>query len=749
MSVSEVFSGAQAMPQPNVRNLAVKSGRDSDGNTPDSPKPMSTFRLVRYFSLTSLVGVLIILAVLLFFYRYFAFHALQNHETRNNEAITRIFANTIWQGYASYVQSASAFPRMKLQQRPEVARIREDVLRQMTGLSIVKVKIYNLDGLTVFSSDPNQVGEEKGTNGGFLMAKAGGTASEITFRDRFDAFEQVINDRSLISSYVPIRRDASAPVEGVMEVYSDVTDYVTELERTKWVIVAGVLGSLSVLYLFLFAIVRRANTIISVQSEEARVAHEVMLRDQALHDTLTGLPNRASFSERLDGMIKTAKRSGEKCAVLNLGLDGFKDINDAVGHAAGDQLLKEVGKRLKECLREADITARIGGDEFAVALSQISGDGGVERIINAAERIRGAVSNVTFAIDGHHLAVTTGIGIAIYPDDGTTMVELMKSADAALYHAKRIGRNNYQFHTADMNARALAMLVMEDDLRRALEEKQFLLHYQPQVDLKTGQIIGAEALVRWRHPERGLVSPAEFIPVAEARGLIVQIGEWVLREACRQNKEWQEAGLPSIPVAVNVSALQFQQNNLSQEVMGILQDCGLAPEYLELELTESALMRDADKTIATMHALKGVGIRLSLDDFGTGYSSLSQLKRLPLDKLKIDQSFVRGLSHDPDDLAISNAIIAMGKALKLQVIAEGVETKAQLEVLQSLKCDEIQGYLVAKPMPSSDFARFVREQRSPWTEHAKAGRSLRVVNNPRVYKMVSTRKENFQSCDPR
>ena len=672
-------------------------------------EPKSTFRLIRYFSITSLVGVLIVLAVLLFFYRYFAFRALENHETRGNVAITQVFASTLWPKYASFVKSASAIGKTELQQRPEVARLREDVLRQMAGLSVVKVKLYNLDGLTVFSTDPKQIGEDKSTNPGFLRAKAGGTASEITFRDHFDSFEQVINDRNLISSYIPIRTDPSSPAEGVMEVYSDVTDYVAELERTTWEIAAGVLGSLVFLYLFLFALVRRADRVISAQSEEVHVAHATMLRYQSLHDELTGLPNRANVSERLDGMIRTVKRTGKKCAVLYLGLDGLKDINDSLGHVAGDQLLKEVARRLQACVRATDVTARIGGDEFVVALPDISGVRGGEHVAYAAEKIRGAVSNQAFAVAAHSFAVTTSIGIAIYPDDGTDAVELIRSADAALHHAKKSGRNNYQFHTADMNARALQMLLMERDLRRALEENQFLLHYQPQVDLNTGRITGAEALIRWRHPERGLVSPAQFIPIAEERGLIVPIGEWVLQEACRQNKEWQEAGLPSIAVAVNLSALQFQTSNLSQQVARILQGCGLAPEHLELELTESVIMRDADRTIAAMRALKGIGTTLSLDDFGTGYSSLSQLKRFPLDKLKIDQSFVRGLPDDPDDLAISTAIVAMGKALKQTVIAEGVETKAQREVLQSLGCDEIQGYLVAKPMPSLDFARFMRE----------------------------------------
>ncbi len=705
------------MPLPFRINVFSRKRKSPAGpaNADAALGPQLTFR-PRYFSITSLIGIFIVLAVLMFFYRHFAFRALEKHETQNNEAITRIFANTIWRSHASYVQGASALPKDELQRRPEVAQIREEVLRQMAGLSVVKVKIYNLGGLTVFSTDPKQIGEDKSTNAGFLTAKAGGIASDITFRDRFDAFEQEINDRNLISSYIPIRTNPGAPVEGVMEVYSDVTDYVADLERTTGQIIAVILGSLSVLYLFLLAIIRRAGRVISAQSEELCAAHESMLKHHALHDRLTGLPNRASFSERLDGIVKTVKRTGEKCAVLYLDLDAFKNVNDSLGHVAGDQLLREVSKRLQGCLREADVVARIdsdiiartGGDEFMIALSGISSVGGIGRVVVVAERVRGVVSNKTFAIDDHNLAVTTSIGVAIYPDDGVDGVALIKSADAALYHAKKMGRNNYQFHTADMNERAMEMLVMERDLRHALGEGQFLLHYQPQADLSTGQITGVEALIRWRHPERGLVSPAQFIPIAEERGLIVPIGEWVIREACRQNKEWQDAGLPPITIAVNISALQFQHRDLSIQVLRALKDSALAPGYLELELTESALLRDTEKAIATMAALKSVGLKISLDDFGTGYSSLSQLKRLPLDKLKIDQSFVHGLPLDRNDLAISTAITMMGKALKLKVVAEGVETEAQLRVLQSCGCDAMQGFLFAKPLAAPDFAQLLR-----------------------------------------
>jgi len=467
-------------------------------------------------------------------------------------------------------------------------------------------------------------------------------------------------------------------------------------------------GSLSLLYLFLFAIVLRADKVIQTQSEQVRLSHEAMLSHQANHDPLTGLPNRFNFSTRVDDMIRAAKRGGTKVAVLCLDVSGLTKVNDSLGIATGDRLLKDVSKRLTESLREADITARRGGVEFGAALSGIRA---IEDVAVVAEKIHQALLNPLYAIDSHNLAVSTNIGISIYPDDGTDGVDLISSADAAMHHAKHLGRNTYQFHTADMNARALAMLLIEQDLRQALERQEFLLHFQPQQDVRTGRLVGVEALIRWRHPQRGMVSPAQFIPIAEERGLIVPIGTWVLREACRQNRAWQEAGMPAVPIAVNLSALQFQQKDLSQEVARALRDSGLAAQYLDLELTESAVMRDAENSVATMHALKAIGLKLSVDDFGTGYSSLNQLKRFPLDKLKIDQSFVRGLPGDRYDVAISTAIIGMGKALNLRLIAEGVETAEQLRVLQSIGCHEIQGYYVARPMPAAEFAAFALEQR--------------------------------------
>jgi diguanylate cyclase (GGDEF)-like protein len=392
-------------------------------------------------------------------------------------------------------------------------------------------------------------------------------------------------------------------------------------------------------------------------------------------------------------------------AVLFIDLDNFKHINDSLGHDSGDLLLTLAASRLSDSVNEGDTVTRQGGDEFVLILSE---DGEVQVV---TQKILEAMSE-PFDINGHELRITCSIGIACYPKDGEDQQTLLKNADAAMYRAKELGRNNAQYYASGMNVKAMERLELENGLYHALARNEFLLHYQPQLDLRTGEIVGMEALVRWQHPERGLVSPAIFIPVAEDSGLIVSLGEWVLRTACTQNKAWQRAGLKPISVAVNLSALQFRQSDLVERVADILRETELDPTCLELELTESLVMQDVEKTIATLSRLKAMGIKLSIDDFGTGYSSLSYLKRFPIDTLKIDQSFVRDITTDPDDAAIAKSIISMAHDMQLRVIAEGVETEAQKSFLSLRRCDEIQGYLFSKPVPAVEFEKLLREGRS-------------------------------------
>ncbi|NTV95610.1 MAG: EAL domain-containing protein [Thiobacillus sp.] len=421
----------------------------------------------------------------------------------------------------------------------------------------------------------------------------------------------------------------------------------------------------------------------------------------AQHDFLTDLPNRALLTERLSQAIGQARRHRKQIALLFLDLDNFKDINDSLGHGVGDHLLHAVAARLVASARATDTVCRQGGDEFVILLAEIEQP---EDAALVAEKLLAAFA-VPHQVDGHELHVTLSIGISVYPGDGDNADILMQNADTALYQAKASGRNNFQFFRAEMNARAVRRLMIENSLRRAIRQGEFLLHYQPKIDLVSGAMCGAEALIRWQDPERGLTQPEQFVPIAEDSGLIVPIGRWVLREACRQVQAWLDASLPAVPVAVNISAVEFRHKDFLAGVAEILRETGLAPRYLELELTESILMHDGESSASVLDALKTMGVRLAIDDFGTGYSSLSYLKRFPIHTLKIDQSFVRDIASDADDATIVRAVIGMALNLKQRVIAEGIETGEQLAFLRALQCDEGQGFHFSYPLSAPDFAR--------------------------------------------
>jgi diguanylate cyclase (GGDEF)-like protein len=423
----------------------------------------------------------------------------------------------------------------------------------------------------------------------------------------------------------------------------------------------------------------------------------------AYHDALTDLPNRTLFEDRLTVALAQAHRRNQMLPVMFLDLDRFKQVNDMAGHATGDELLRRVAERLAGLVREGDTVARVGGDEFTLLFPEVAG---AEDTMEIAERVL-KVFQQPWVLDGHEFHVTTSVGIAMYPNDGEDAESLLRNADTAMYRAKEQGRNNYQLYTPAMNARIAERLAVENSLRHGLVSGEFAVHYQPQVNIDTGQIVGAEALVRWQHPERGLVLPAEFIPVAEETGLIVPLGEWVLRTACAQNRAWQEAGLPPLRVAVNLSARQFQQRDLKSMVAQVLEETGLDPHCLQLEITEGVAMQDAEFTITMLRELRGMGIQIAIDDFGTGHSSLSYLRRLPIDVVKIDRSFVCDLTTDPNDAAIASTIVAMAHNLKLKVIAEGVETEEQLTFLKEQQCDEFQGYLFSKPVPAEKLEKIV------------------------------------------
>lgn len=414
----------------------------------------------------------------------------------------------------------------------------------------------------------------------------------------------------------------------------------------------------------------------------------------ALHDPLTQLPNRHFLMEQLSQVLSLARRRHGRVAVLFMNLYHFKTVNDSLGHHAGDQLLCNVAERLRQGVRDADVVARIGGDEFVVVLTDVQTPDDAAMV---SDKLLESMHGV-FTVDQLPLTISPSIGISLYPDHGGSADMLLRCADAAMQHAKDSGRGNRQFYATSMEASALDVLHQERLLRDAIARNDFVLHYQPQICLADGSLQGLEALVRWRHPERGLVGPDEFITFSESRGLITPIGRWVMREACRQLKAWQDQGLAKVPVAVNLSALEFRQRDVAAEIAAVLQETGLAPQYLEIELTESVLMHQTGQTLNTLHTVKALGVGISIDDFGTGYSSLAYLKRYPIDKLKIDRSFVTDTPGSADDVAIVTAIIQMARSLQLKTVAEGVETQGQIALLKELGCDVIQGFVVSVPM---------------------------------------------------
>ncbi|MBU1689980.1 MAG: EAL domain-containing protein [Gammaproteobacteria bacterium] len=431
-------------------------------------------------------------------------------------------------------------------------------------------------------------------------------------------------------------------------------------------------------------------------------AVEEKIRHIAHHDALTGLPNRLHLQISLEQVIATAKRENQEVALMFIDLDRFKIINDTLGHNIGDCLLVEVAQRLRECVRESDLLARLGGDEFVLALA---GDEVVNAAAQVAEKILGSLSQ-TYQVGGQVLHSSTSIGISLYPHDGDNIETLMKNADTSMYHAKAMGRNNFQFFSPEMNWFSNERLLLENSLHRALEQGEFTVHYQPQADIVSGRLVGAEALIRWHHPERGMVSPLQFIPLAEENGMILPIGTWVLREVCRQIKVWRELGLTDLRFAVNLSPRQFHQENLVGKIIDILREFDVPASALELEITEGSVMENPDAAVSLLNQLNQHGLSIAIDDFGTGYSSLSYLKRFPVSKLKIDRSFVMDIPGDPDDSAIAIAVIQLARSLGLKTVAEGVETAEQRQFLCGQGCDMLQGYWYSKPLDAASFEAF-------------------------------------------
>jgi diguanylate cyclase (GGDEF)-like protein len=659
-------------------------------------------KLLRYSLAAGLAAVLVAVVALTLLYRGLVLDSLIEGETRSNVTLTRTFANAVWPEHSAFVMRAGTIPMAELASRNEIRDLDFQLRRLKAATSVVKVKLYDTNGLTVYSTDPRQIGENKSANPGVRSALAGEPASEITFRERFDAWEGTISDRNIIATYVPVRVLEYSPVEAVMEVYSDVTPLVETMERRLWQILGGVLAGFGlVCAVGLWSIVRHRRLLRA--QEDERLAREQQVRYQAYHDALTKLPNRASFVQHLEEAVRRAKRAHWSLAVMFLDADQFKRVNDSLGHEAGDQLLRVLAERIRASVRETDLLYRMGGDEFTVLLEDVRGP---EEAAMVAQRILEATRE-PLQLQHHELSASVSIGIAMYPKDDDSGERLVQSADTAMSRAKELGRNRYTFFTPEMNERVESQLLLEAGLRRALKNEEFRLHYQPRV-APDGRIVGVEALLRWAHPERGLVEPAQFIAALEETGLIVPVGTWVLREACRQAAEWQRAGLAPLRISINLSSRQFRSDALVDSVAEALREARLDAQWLDVELTESLLMENLDRAMVIMGRLKALGVGILIDDFGTGYSSLGYLKRFPIDGLKIDRSFVRDLANSRKDAAIVESIAALAQSLGIGLVAEGVEQAHQADFMRSHYCTEMQGYLFGWPMPAAALEEVLR-----------------------------------------
>jgi diguanylate cyclase (GGDEF)-like protein len=583
--------------------------------------------------------------------------------------------------------------------------------------NIVKIKIYNLEKTIIYSTDPAIIGIIDSDNPRLQEALLGHNNSKLERKDEAtDLTMEKRFDIDVVETYVAVWKNGA--IAGCFEIYMDVTKYRSSITKIVTISVAALALILCFVFIPSLLLIRRGtiqlkktqeelvNTLLINREIEKQQAQEE-LEYQANHDALTHLPNRILLADRLQQELLQSQHEHRQLAILFVDLDKFKFVNDSLGHTLGDRLLKIIARRLTECVRANDTVARHGGDEFVIILPARRTD---EDVVKVVENIHAALSR-PLRIDEHELEVSCSVGIGIFPKDGKDAQELLKNAEAAMFSAKDLGPNSYCFFTVGLAERTLARMTMEKQLRRALDRQEFLLHYQPQVDLETGRVTGVEALLRWQNPELGLVSPGTFIPLAEDTGLIVPIGEWVLQEACIRNKAWQEQGLVPLVMAVNLSPRQFWLPGLIDIITRILRDSRLEPRYLELEIIESMVMRDVKAATIMLDELKRLGVNLSIDDFGTGYSSLGHLQRFPFDKLKMDISFVREVTHNPSSAAIAKTIIAMAHNLNLAVIAEGVETKGQLDYLRTHGCDEMQGFYFSRPLPPDEFAQLLRDRR--------------------------------------
>ena len=666
------------------------------------------FRLLRYFSIASLVSIVLAAVVLGILHQLLEQGHLLKYGESRNVALARSFANNTWPKFQGFLNTAKGLDAETLRRQPVIARLGRSVRNAVRNTATLRVQIYHLDGRMLFSTDAAQIGTSNGSDPGFLSATQGVPQSSITHYDNYDSLNGKLADREVLSSFIPLRPDADKPVQAVIEIDSDLTDLVASDTREGTRVALSVIAVLTALYGILFFIVRYADNIIRNQYEKQRRI-EQNLRHVTTHDALTNLPNRLLLLDRIKQSLSSAERNNNLLAVAFVDLDFFQNINNSLGHEIGNQVLQTVARRLEGCVRESDTIACLGGDEFVVSVPDIKSGADMLQI---ATKMLNAVA-MPIEIGGRELHLTASIGIALYPEHGKDAETLIGKADMAMHNAKRLGRNRHQMFFEHMSEEIRQQVRLEDEMWRALENNEFVLHYQPVIDLKSGAIIGAEALVRWPNAHGTWLSPAEFIPKSEKCGLIAPLSEWVLSEACAQLQAWRESGngLDQLSMSVNLSSSHFSTPGLETMIAGVIEQAEIDPKLLHLEINDGFLKNPDDSVFANFEGLKRVGIKFTLDDFGTGYSSLGYLRSFPIDLLKIDRTFIRGLPDNADNAAIVTTIISLANSLDLTVVAKGVETAGQLSFLQQHGCQLAQGFLFSRPLPADAFLSLALERR--------------------------------------
>lgn len=663
---------------------------------------------LRNFILVGLGSITLVLFVISTLIHRLAVDNLVRIGESKNITLASSLSHDVWSQYSNRINEVKDQPQSSVAHAELYRQLQQAINLKIKGTSTVKVKIYDLDAMTLYSSDTKQIGEKKTKVSNISRALSGEVVSQLAFRDLIYANEEMLVERNIISSYVPLSEKEYLPgkqVDSVIEIYSDVSEIYQQVVETRNNVIVIIAIAMLLLFSVLLVFVRRAYEISGWHLQEKK-KDEQRMRHIAYHDSLTGLPNREMFRLNLETAMARAERNERLIAVLFLDLDRFKTINDSLGHVAGDDLLKEVAQKLLDCVRVTDTVARLGGDEFTIILDNVIH---VEEVEEVAKRILESLSEPCM-IDGKEIVNSVSIGITIYPLDERDIDQLLTNADAAMYEAKASGRDNYLFYSVGMNQESSEKLDMERKLRIALEENEYLLQYQPIVDLCRGNMIGVEALLRWNNEEYGIVTPDRFIPILEETGFISIVGDWVLLTACRKAVEWQKSGFAPMTMSVNISVIQFRRLEFVDSVRHALQESGLDAKYLKVEITESTLMDQSDACLQKLNAIRELGVSIAADDFGTGYSSLSYLKKLPIDILKIDRSFITDVHKSSDSAAIVTAITALAHSLKLGVIAEGVEEIEELNFLAALSCNYIQGYFFSRPLSENDLIEVMKNK---------------------------------------